>query len=144
MKYILNNSYCENFEKLSKAFLQKEPPEVFYKKRYSYRFCKIHKKAPVPGVPEYLYACNFIETLIQLFSNKFCKILNNTFFKEHLWMTASVTLIWIWVRMFLWSFSYNFQQNYFFKTPLQNYTFVNARFHWKFISNFGVNYFAGI
>ena len=55
MKYILNNSYCENFEKFSKAFLQKEPPEVFYKKRYSYRFCKIHKKAPVPGVPESLY-----------------------------------------------------------------------------------------
>ena len=39
---------------------------------------------------------------------------------------------------------YNFPQNYFFKTPLQNYIFVNARFHGKFISNVGINYFVGI
>ena len=44
MKYILNNSYCENFGKFSKAFLQKEPPEVFYKKRYFIDFAKFTRK----------------------------------------------------------------------------------------------------
>ena len=37
-------------------------------------------------------ACNFIkkETLAQVFSCEFCEISKNTFFKEHLWATASV------------------------------------------------------
>ena len=30
------------------------------------------------------------ETLVQVFSCGFCKISKNNFFKEHLWMTASV------------------------------------------------------
>ena len=35
-------------------------------------------------------AGNFIkkETLAQVFSGEFCKISNNTFFREHLWMTV--------------------------------------------------------
>ena len=37
-------------------------------------------------------ACNFIkkEILAQVFSCEFCEISKNTFFKEHLWTTASV------------------------------------------------------
>ena len=37
-------------------------------------------------------ACNFIkkETLAQVFSCEFCEISNNTFFTEHLCVTASV------------------------------------------------------
>ena len=37
-------------------------------------------------------SCNFIkkETLAQGFSCEFCKIFKNTFFTEHLWMTASI------------------------------------------------------
>ena len=27
---------------------EKQPPEVFYKKRCSYKFCKIHRKTPSP------------------------------------------------------------------------------------------------
>ena len=36
--------------------------------------------------------CNIMkkETLAQVFSCKFCKISTNTFFKEHLWVTASL------------------------------------------------------
>ena len=36
--------------------------------------------------------CNFIkrETLAQVFSSEFCETSRNTFFTEHLWMTASV------------------------------------------------------
>ena len=36
-------------------------------------------------------ACNFIkkEALAQVFSCEFCQISKNTFFKEHLWATAS-------------------------------------------------------
>ena len=39
-----------------------------------------------------LAACNFItkETLAQVFSCEFCEISKNTFFTEHLWVTASV------------------------------------------------------
>ena len=35
-------------------------------------------------------ACNFIikETLAQVFSGEFCKISNNIFFTEHLWMAG--------------------------------------------------------
>ena len=36
-------------------------------------------------------ACNFIklETLAQVFSYEFCEISKDTFFKEHVWATAS-------------------------------------------------------
>ena len=36
-------------------------------------------------------ACNFIkkETLVQVFSGRFCEIVKNTFFTKHLWTTAS-------------------------------------------------------
>ena len=43
-----------------------------------------------------LQACNFIkkETHAQVLSCEFCEISKNTFFTEHLWTTASIT-IWI-------------------------------------------------
>ena len=36
-------------------------------------------------------ACNFVkkETLVQVFPCEFCEISKNTFFTEHLWVTAS-------------------------------------------------------
>ena len=51
--------------------IQKQPPEVFFKKR--------------------LQACNFMkkENLAQVFSCEFCEISKNTIFTEQLWMTAS-------------------------------------------------------
>ena len=60
-------------------------------------FCKILRKIPVP---DYLFnkvaglrpqACNFIkkEALAQVFSCEFCKIVQNTFFTEHILATAS-------------------------------------------------------
>ena len=45
---------------------QKQPPDVFYEKKCSWNFCKIHKKTPVV-----------------------CEFLKNTFFTEHFWNTAS-------------------------------------------------------
>ena len=33
------------------------------------------------------------ETLAQMFSFEFCKIFKNTFFKEHLWTTASEKIV---------------------------------------------------
>ena len=49
------------------------------------------------------HANNFInkKTLAQLFSCEFCEIFKNTFFTEHLWMTASVCL-----NVILWFFFY--------------------------------------
>ena len=70
------------------ALRQKQPPEVFCKKRSFSKFCKINQKAPVPEP----WACNVIkrETLLQVFSWEFCKISKNTFFREHLGTNASV------------------------------------------------------
>ena len=42
---IFDNEYSANFEKISK---QHHPPEVFFKKRCSCNFRKIHTKTTVP------------------------------------------------------------------------------------------------
>ena len=77
--------------------VQKWPSEVFFAKRCSQKFHKIHRKTPVPESlfkqsckPE---ASNFIKkkTLAQVFSCGFCEISKNTFFTEHLWTTASAS-----------------------------------------------------
>ena len=71
--------------------LQKQPPDVFCKKRCSQKFHKIHRKR---SVPESLFCrsktSNFIkkETLTQVFSCEFCKISKKNFSTEHLLMTA--------------------------------------------------------
>ena len=55
--------------------MQKQSPEVFYNKRCSQKFHKIHRKSPVP------------------FTSEFCKIFMNTFFIEHLrWLLLIVKL----------------------------------------------------
>ena len=56
---------------------QKQPPEVFYKKRCSEKFGKIHRKTP----------------MTEAFSSGICEISKKTFFPEHLWATASK---WVW------------------------------------------------
>ena len=56
-------------------------PEVFCKKRCSWKFRKIHKKTPVP-------ATLLKKGLTQVFSCEFCEISQNNFFTEHLWKTA--------------------------------------------------------
>ena len=45
MEEILSSMFYRN---MSKANLTKQPTEVFFKKRCSEKFCKIHKKTPVP------------------------------------------------------------------------------------------------
>ena len=75
--------------------VQKQPPEAFRKKMWSWEFHKIHRKAPVPEtflikflLKKRLWpqACNFIknEALVQVFSSEFCKISKNNFFTEHI------------------------------------------------------------
>ena len=56
-------------------------------------FLKILQNSP-ENTWEAWEACNFIkkETLAQVFSCEFCEISKNTFFTEHLWATASVSL----------------------------------------------------
>ena len=78
----------------SNVEIQKQPPEVFYEKRYSQKFCKVHRKTPVSEsflTKLQAQACNFIkkETLAQVFSYEVCKISKNTFFAEHIQATAS-------------------------------------------------------
>ena len=63
---------------------------MFFKKSCSWTFRKFHRKTPLPK------ACNFIkkETLALVFSSEFCKISKNTFYTEHLQITASVISYW--------------------------------------------------
>ena len=61
----------------------------FFKKSCSYKFRNIHRKTPVL---EFLF--NKSETLLKRHSNtcisfEYGKIFKNTYFRKHLWMTAS-------------------------------------------------------
>ena len=75
---------------------QKHPPEVFYKKDVLKKFAKfigIHLCQnlffnKVAG----LRPATKKEILAQVFSCEFSKIYKNTFFREHLWMTASINI----------------------------------------------------
>ena len=77
------------------SFIQKQPSEVFYKKKV---FFKILQNSQETTVPESLFwkscrpeSCNFIkkEALAQEFACEFCETFKNTFFTEHLWVNAS-------------------------------------------------------
>ena len=74
----------------AKTDIHKQLLEVFYKKRCSYKFRKIHRKHLCQTKGQAL-TWNFLkkETLTREFFCKFCEIFENTFFTEHLWMTAS-------------------------------------------------------
>ena len=63
------------------ALRQKQPLNVICKNRCSYKLCKIHRKTPVPE-PFLLKK--------RLWHWCFPVNLDNTFFIEHLWTTASV------------------------------------------------------
>ena len=68
---IKNVCYIQNFFKYVYveyriAFFQKQPPEVFCKKKYSYKFHKIHRKTPVPEF--FCFPVNFMKFLRTLFS----------------------------------------------------------------------------
>ena len=76
--------------------MQKQPPEVFYKKGVLRNFIKftgkhlrqslfLNKKASELR-PAFVFKKN---ALAQVFSCEFCEISKNTFFTEHLWTTAS-------------------------------------------------------
>ena len=73
--------------------IQRHPPEVFYEKRCSQKFRKIHRKTTVrvSFLMKLQAPCNFIknETLAQVFSCGFCEISENTFFTERVRTTAS-------------------------------------------------------
>ena len=86
--------------------IQKQPPEVFYKKTCSEKFHKIHRKAPAPV----FFLVKFIKTFIkkearaQAFSCQFCENFQNTFFTEHLWTTASEHCFRDWLYILINTF----------------------------------------
>ena len=81
------------------SIIQKQPSEVFFKKRCSSNFRKTHTKIPVPeSLFKKVAGARPVtllkrETLSQVFPCEFCKISKNTFFTEHLRVTASVFCI---------------------------------------------------
>ena len=73
-------SYClqNNISKtISREPLRSSRPEVFFKKRCSQKFCKIHRNTPVSSLIKLEVIKK--ETLAQVFSCEFCKISRNTF-----------------------------------------------------------------
>ena len=67
-------------------FTGKHPCQrLFFNNVAGLRPATLLKKRPWPQ------ACNFIkkETLVQVLSCEFCEISKNTFFREHIWTTAS-------------------------------------------------------
>ena len=83
-------------EKVIYSTYQKQPPEVFCKKKVFLEISHISKHLcqrlffnKVAGLKP--QACSFIKkgSLTQVFSCKFCEISKNTFSAEHIWTTAS-------------------------------------------------------
>ena len=73
-------------------------------------------------------ACNFIkkETLAQVFSCEFCEISYNTFFTEHVWATASVTLSESKLVTMVWTMIQSHDQE---KSKLNNTINANSGAH---------------
>ena len=80
---------------ITSIHVQKQPPEVFFKKRV---LLEISQNLQENTCAEVFFliklqvsAPNFIkkETLAQVFFCEFCEIFKNTSFIEHLWATAS-------------------------------------------------------
>ena len=61
--------------------MQKQPPEVFYLKSFSWNLRNIHKKAPV---------------LEFLFNSEYCEIFKSTHFEGHLRTAASENVFMKW------------------------------------------------
>ena len=78
---------------------QKQPPEVFCKKRCSQKFLQDSQENTCARVSFLIklqaLSCNFIkkETLAQVVACEFCKITKNTFFIEHLQATACAKMM---------------------------------------------------
>ena len=75
--------------------IQKQPPELFCRKRCSYKFCKIHRKTPVP---EPLFSKVVGQRPVTFLKKRLCDgcfpltfaiFLRTTFFTEHLRTTDS-------------------------------------------------------
>ena len=85
LSHLLKKAVMKNFifcaVPYPKTRNQKHPPDVFYKKKCSEKFFKIHGKTLVP---EFLFNKNFIkkETLAQLCSCEFCEIFKNTIYQN--------------------------------------------------------------
>ena len=69
----------------STTYFEKQPPEVFYKKGVLKNFAKFTGKHQCQSL-----FFNKKETLAQVFSCEYCEIFKNTFYAEHLRVTASV------------------------------------------------------
>ena len=79
----------EETGKILRDRTQKQPLEVFCKKRCFWKFFQIHRKTPVSRVSFLIKLQAEAETLTQAFSCQFCEISRNTVFTEHLRATAS-------------------------------------------------------
>ena len=80
---------CEQLDKVRQLMKRKDQSFLLKKsERYKARLIRLEGSHQT---------CNFIlkKSLAQVFSCEFCKISKNTFFKEHLWTTASSANIFL-------------------------------------------------
>ena len=122
-RHVLNNQSItspHNEPQRSPGFAQKQPSEVFCKKRCSQNFCKFHRKATVLGClfPN-VAGLQVLHTPTLMFYYKICKIFKNTYFEEHLRKTPSIYFTskycnnWWWGVWTRWDLD-RMQSKYFF------------------------------
>ena len=98
-----------SWKNIREYHMQKQLPEVFYVKRCSWKFRKIHRKTPKPD-SLFQWSCRPLQlyykkkTLTQGFSCEFCEIFKNTFFKEHFWtlLPHMENLLLLWNPVWNW------------------------------------------
>ena len=74
---------------------QRQPPELFYRKTCSWKFCNIHRKTPVLQSPFNRLAgfktCNFLKRDSKGFPVNIAKNLINTYFDDNLRATINIS-----------------------------------------------------
>ena len=73
-----------DYPQKSPGFVQKQPPEVFPKRRCPSKVLKFHRKTPMLESKK--------ETPAIVFSCEICEIFRNIYFEEHLRKTAFICL----------------------------------------------------
>ena len=95
-----------------KTDIQKQLPEVFYKKDVLTSFAKFTAKI-CARLKLQASVWNFVkkETLTEEFSCEFCEIFKNIFFTEHLWTNASrYSSKYLFYRVSIWLHDQNLQK----------------------------------
>ena len=101
LKYFAKATKAIFLDKLWHIGLQKQPPELFYEKRCSWKFSRIHRKTPVPE-SLFQWSCRPQATFLKkgFGTGVFLWILRNIY-GRFFYRTHSVVTFWI-LYVFIW------------------------------------------